>query len=76
MIEKVKDSFHVVRMVIMLAFSSVPSFLRFLLIPFMWTALNIAAIGNRNNRTTFYEIFKVWSDYAVLRMLHHGKRRG
>jgi len=76
MVEKIKQYFLVVRMVVMLAFSSVPSFLRFLLIPVMWSALNMAAIHNSKNRTTFGEIFKVWSDYALLRMLHHGKRRG
>jgi len=74
--EKLKQYFSVVRMVALLAFSSGPTFLRFLFIPFMWVALNIAALANKNNRTTFKEIFKVWSDYAVLRMLHHGKRRG
>lgn len=76
MIEKIKQFFSTMVFFAMLVFSSVPTFFRFLFIPFMWTALNLAALHNSKNRTTFYEIFKVWSDYAVLRMLHHGKRRG
>jgi len=60
-----KQFFKVTQTVLVLAFSNVPNFLRFIGLPLLWLVLNLFAA-----RTTFKELLKMWGNYAVLTMLH------